>query len=96
MLNLDFSSLFFNHSVEDDDVFYEDHREHAALILEDKTIELVFDEIDNIPYYWKVGDLKVIGYVILDDENYPEDEILDAFNRGFNNFDDYWKSIEAR
>lgn len=74
------------------DIFIEDTREHAALILEDNTIEFVFDEVDSLQYYSKVGDLNVIGYVILDDENYPKDEILDAFEHGFNNFADYWKS----
>ena len=101
MCNLAFSSIlqmhqnhfmYQNRSDAEDDVFYEDTREHAALILENNSIEIVFENEDDLQYYSSVGGVKVIGYVILDDENYPKDEILDAFNHGFKTFADYWKS----
>ena len=47
--------------------FFEDSREYIALILEDNSIEVVFENEDDLQYYSSVGGAKIIDYVVLDE-----------------------------
>lgn len=47
--------------------FFEDTRKHIALILEDNSIEVVFENEDELQYYLSVGGVKIRDHVVLDE-----------------------------
>ena len=88
-LALDKNYFTFNHI---DEPIEEPEIEYVGIILEDRTVIIDESSIDEDleRTLSKVNDKKVVGFVHgLDDDEVPDDEILDAFDRGFKTYEEY-------
>ena len=68
---------------------------NIAFILEDGSIFREYDDEEGAKCMISFGDIKVIGYIIIDGyEDADDDEILKAFKNGFKDFKYYFECVK--